>query len=162
MCFRKHEMESGLPANLTACFSINLSSVRGPRTNEASEAPFKDEAKEFLRKKLIGKHVRVSIDGSKPASDDFEARDVATVTQNGKNVGLMLVQEGYCSVIRHRKDDTDRAPNYDELLAAQEPAKEEKKGMWSGKPPKVCAYTIANPPFYLPSSPPSGGYSRQF
>jgi staphylococcal nuclease domain-containing protein 1 len=119
---------------------ISLSSVRGPRAGEASEAPFRDEAKEFLRKKLIGKHVRISVDGTKPASEDFEAREVATVTQSGKNIGLQLVQEGYCSVIRHRKDDTDRAPNYDELLAAQETAKEEKKGMWSGKPPKVKQY----------------------
>ncbi|KAK3367050.1 hypothetical protein B0T24DRAFT_651428 [Lasiosphaeria ovina] len=119
---------------------INLSSVRGPRAGEPSESPFRDEAKEFLRKKLIGKHVRVTIDGSKAATDDFEARDVGTVIQNGKNINLTLVQEGYCSVIRHRKDDTDRAPNYDELLAAQETAKEEKKGMWSGKPPKVKQY----------------------
>ncbi|OAA62410.1 transcription factor [Niveomyces insectorum RCEF 264] len=123
---------------------IQLSSVRGPRTNDASEAPFRDEAKEFLRKKLIGKHVRVTIDGSRPATDDFEARDVATVTQNGKNVNLALVQEGYASVIRHRKDDTDRAPNYDELLAAQETAKEEKKGMWSGKAPKIKQYVDAS------------------
>ncbi|PSR83992.1 hypothetical protein BD289DRAFT_274561 [Coniella lustricola] len=123
---------------------INFSSVRGPRTNEASEAPYKDEAKEFLRKKLIGKHVKVAIDGSKPASDGFEARDVATVTQNGKNIGLALVQEGYASVIRHRKDDTDRSPNYDELLAAQETAKEEKKGIWSGKAPKLKALVDAS------------------
>ncbi|KAK1750262.1 nuclease domain-containing protein 1 [Echria macrotheca] len=119
---------------------ISLSSIRGPRTGEPTEAPFRDEAKESLRKKLIGKHVKISIDGSKPATDDFEARDVATVTYNGKNIGLQLVQEGYASVIRHRKDDTDRASNYDELLAAQETAKEEKKGMWSGKAPKVKQY----------------------
>lgn len=116
---------------------INFSSVRGPRTNEASEAPWKDESKEFLRKKLIGKHVKVTVDGSKPAQDGYEARDVATVTQNGKNIGLQLVQDGYASVVRHRKDDTDRASNYDELLAAQETAKEEKKGIWSGKAPKT-------------------------
>jgi len=119
---------------------ISLSSVRGPRAGEATEAPFREEAKEFLRKKVIGKNVRISVDGTKPASDDFEAREVATVIQGGKNIGLQLVQEGYCSVIRHRKDDTDRAPNYDELLAAQETAKEEKKGMWSGKAPKVKQY----------------------
>ncbi|KAI1343183.1 tudor domain-containing protein [Xylariaceae sp. FL0016] len=123
---------------------IGLSSVRGPRTNEASEAPFRDEAKEFLRKKLIGKHVRVTVDGSKPATEGFEARDVATVTDKGKNMNLILVQEGWCSVIRHRKDDTDRAPNYDELLAAQEEAKEQKKGMWSGKPNKAKTYTDAS------------------
>jgi len=123
---------------------IGLSSVRGPRTNESTEAPFRDDAKEFLRKKLIGKHVKISIDGTKPASDDFEARDVATVTSQGKNINLQLVQEGWASVIRHRRDDTDRAPNYDELLAAQETAKEEKKGMWADKPPKGRSYMDAS------------------
>ncbi|KOS21030.1 nuclease domain-containing protein 1 [Escovopsis weberi] len=119
---------------------ISFSSVRGPRTNEPSESPYKDEAKEFLRSRLIGKHVRISVDGTKPAQDGFEAKDVATVTEKGKNIGLSLVEAGWASVIRHRKDDTDRAPNYDELLAAQEKAKEEKKGMWSGKPQKAKQY----------------------
>ncbi|ORY67686.1 uncharacterized protein BCR38DRAFT_162880 [Pseudomassariella vexata] len=123
---------------------ISLSSVRGPRAKEASEAPFRDEAKEFLRKKLIGKHVKVVIDGTKPATEGFEARDVATVTEKGKNINLQLVQEGWCSVIRHRKDDTDRAPNYDELLVAQETAQAEKKGIWSGKPNKAKTYTDAS------------------
>ncbi|PSS28063.1 hypothetical protein M430DRAFT_92771 [Amorphotheca resinae ATCC 22711] len=119
---------------------INLSSIRGPRPSEAAEAPFRDEAKEFLRKKVIGKHVRLSIDGSRPATDEYDAKEVATVTLNDKNIGLLLVQEGWCSVVRHRRDDTDRAPNYDELLAAQEKAKEDKKGMWSGKPAKAKQY----------------------
>jgi len=123
---------------------INLSSVRGPRPTEPSEAPFRDEAKEFLRKRLIGKHVRMSIDGSRPATEEYDAKEVATITLNDKNIGLLLVQEGWCSVIRHRRDDTDRAPNYDELLAAQEKAKEEKKGMWSGKPAKAKQYLDAS------------------
>ena len=123
---------------------ISLSSVRGPRTAEASEAPFRDEAKEYLRKTIIGKHVRLSIDGSRPANDEFEAKEVATVTLNDKNIGLQLVQEGWCSVIRHRRDDTDRAPNYDDLLVAQEKAKEENKGMWSGKPSKAKQYADAS------------------
>jgi staphylococcal nuclease domain-containing protein 1 len=127
---------------------INLSSVRGPRPSDQAEAPFRDEAKEFLRKKLIGKHVRMSIDGSRAATEEYDAKEVATITLNeksgDKNVGLLLVQEGWCSVIRHRRDDTDRAPNYDELLAAQEVAKEEKKGMWSGKPSKAKVYADAS------------------
>lgn len=123
---------------------INLSSVRGPRPSEAAESPFRDEAKEFLRKKVIGKHVRMSIDGSRPATGEYDAKEVATITLNDKNVGLLLVQEGWCSVIRHRRDDTDRAPNYDELLAAQETAKDEKKGMWSGKPSKAKQYVDAS------------------
>jgi staphylococcal nuclease domain-containing protein 1 len=123
---------------------INLSSLRGPRATDPAESPFRDEAKEFLRKKLIGKHVRLSIDGTRPATGEYEAKEVATITLNDKNVGLLLVQEGWCSVIRHRRDDTDRAPNYDELLAAQETAKEEKKGMWSGKPAKAKQYVDAS------------------
>lgn len=120
---------------------ISFSSIRGPRTGEASENPFRDEAKEFVRRKLIGKHVKITIDGAKPASEGFEAKEVATVTEKGKNIGLELVEAGYATVIRHRKDDTDRAPNYDELLAAQEKAKEEQKGIWSGKPQKAKQYT---------------------
>ncbi|SPN99950.1 probable 100 kDa protein P100 [Cephalotrichum gorgonifer] len=123
---------------------VSITSVRGPRTTEQSEAPFRDEAKEYLRKRLIGKHVNLTVDGAKAANDGFEARDVATVTEKGKNVGLYLVQDGWCSVIRHRKDDTDRAPNYDELLAAQEAAKAAKKGMWSGKPSKAKQYVDAS------------------
>jgi staphylococcal nuclease domain-containing protein 1 len=124
----------------TAEKKISFSSVRGPRTVEASEAPFRDEAKEYLRSRLIGKQVKISIDGSKPASDGFEAKEVATVTEKGKNVGLALVEAGYASVVRHRKDDTDRSPVYDDLLAAQEKAREDKKGMWSGKPGKATQY----------------------
>ncbi|KAH8662338.1 hypothetical protein BX600DRAFT_318160 [Xylariales sp. PMI_506] len=123
---------------------VSLSSLRGPRTKEPSEAPFRDEAKEFLRKKLIGKHVKVTIDGHKPATEGFEARDVATITEKGKNINLLLVEEGWASVIRHRNDDPDRASNYDELLAAQEKAKDDKKGMWSGKASKAKSYTDAS------------------
>lgn len=119
---------------------IMFSSIRGPRAGEPSESPFRDEAKEFLRQKLIGKHVRISIDGTKPANEGYEEREVATVTDKGKNVALLLVESGWASVIRHRKDDTDRSPDYDELLAAQEKAKEEKKGMWTGKPNKARQY----------------------
>lgn len=119
---------------------ISFSSIRGPRAGEPSESPFRDDAKEFLRQKLIGKHVKISIDGKKPATEGFEAKEVATVTEKGKNIGLSLVEAGWASVIRHRKDDTDRASNYDDLLAAQEKAKEELKGMWSGKPGKAKQY----------------------
>ncbi|KAG6001932.1 hypothetical protein E4U21_003648 [Claviceps maximensis] len=120
---------------------ISFSSIRGPRTSDPSEGPFRDEAKEFVRQKLIGKHVKISIDGKRPASEGFEAKEVATVTEKGKNIALLLVEAGWASVIRHRKDDTDRASNYDELLAAQERAKEQLKGMWSGKPQKAKQYT---------------------
>jgi staphylococcal nuclease domain-containing protein 1 len=119
---------------------INFSSIRQPKPTDPKQSPFQAEAKEFLRKKLIGKHVKVSIDGKKAASEGYEEREVATVTQGGKNVALQLVEAGYASVIRHRRDDTDRSPHYDELLAAEEAATKEGKGMWSGKPSAAKNY----------------------
>lgn len=119
---------------------INLSSIRQPKPSDPKQSPFSAEAKEFLRKKLIGKHVKVTIDGKKAANDGYEERDVATVTVNGQNAALMLVEAGYASVIRHRRDDEDRSPNYDSLLLAEETAQKEGKGMWASKPPATKQY----------------------
>ncbi|RMY99927.1 hypothetical protein D0862_06913 [Hortaea werneckii] len=119
---------------------INLSSVRQPKPTDPKQSPFGAEAKEFLRKRLIGKHVRVQTDGKRPATEGYDEREMCTVSNNNKNVALMLVENGYASVIRHRMDDPDRSPIYDELLAAEEAAQKEQKGMWSPKPPKQPTY----------------------
>jgi staphylococcal nuclease domain-containing protein 1 len=119
---------------------VTLSSIRQPKPSDPSQSPFGADAKEFLRKRLIGKHVKVSIDGKKPPSEGFEEREVATVIVNGKNVALTLVEAGYASAIRHRRDDTDRSPDYDALLLAEETAKSEEKGMWSPKQPVAKQY----------------------
>lgn len=119
---------------------VNLSSVRQPKPSDPKQAPFGAEAKEFLRKRLIGKHVKAVIDGKRAATEGYEEREMATVAYNNKNVGLLLVENGYASVIRHRMDDTDRSPIYDELLAAEEAAQAEGKGMWNPKPAKRVEY----------------------
>jgi staphylococcal nuclease domain-containing protein 1 len=119
---------------------INLSSVRQPKLSDPKQSAFSADAKEFLRKRLVGKHVKVTIDGKKAASEGYEEREVGTVTVNGKNVALMLVEAGYASVIRHRRDDDDRSPDYDALLLAEENAQKEEKGMWSPKPPAAKQY----------------------
>lgn len=119
---------------------LTLSSIRQPKPSDPKQAPFGADAKEFLRKRLIGKHVKVTIDGKKPPSEGFEEREVATVSVNGKNVALTLVEAGYASVIRHRRDDTDRSPDYDQLLLAEEAAQKEEKGMWSSKAPAAKQY----------------------
>ena len=119
---------------------VNLSSIRQPKPTDPKQSPFSADAKEFLRRKLIGKHVRVNVDGTKPASEGYEEREVATITVNNKNVALMLVEAGYASVIRHRREDPDRSPDYDALLAAEEEAQKDQKGMWSPKPPTAKTY----------------------
>ncbi|KIV91408.1 hypothetical protein PV10_05951 [Exophiala mesophila] len=119
---------------------VALSSIRQPKPSDPKQAPFGADAKEFCRRKLIGKHVKVSIDGKKPASEGFEEREVATVTVGSKNIALALVEAGYASVVRHRRDDDDRSPDYDALLLAEETAQKDEKGMWSPKPPAAKQY----------------------
>jgi staphylococcal nuclease domain-containing protein 1 len=119
---------------------INLSSVRQPKPTDPNQAPWVPEAKEFLRKKLIGKHVQFRIDGKRPATEGYEEREMATVTFQGKNIGLLLVENGLASVIRHRQDDTDRSPIYDDLLLAESAAQEAQKGLWSPKAPSTKQY----------------------
>jgi staphylococcal nuclease domain-containing protein 1 len=119
---------------------INLSSVRQPKPTDPNQAPWGPEAKEFLRKKLIGKHVKFSIDGKRPASEGYDEREMATVQYQDKNVGLMLVENGMASVIRHRQDDSDRSPIYDDLLLAEQAAQEAQKGLWSSKAPTAKQY----------------------
>ncbi|KAI9804408.1 MAG: hypothetical protein M1825_001307 [Sarcosagium campestre] len=123
---------------------VNLSSVRQPKPSDPKQAPFGAEAKEFLRKRLIGKSVRVNIDAKRPAQDGFEEREMATVTLNNKNVALLLVEEGWVSVIRHRRDDEDRSQIYDELLAAEAEAQKAKKGLWADKASGARQYADAS------------------
>lgn len=87
----------------------NLSSIRQPKPTDPKQAPFQADAKEFLRKKLIGKHVKIVVDGKKAATEGYEERDVITILLNNKNVALQMVEAGYASVIRHRKDDGQSA-----------------------------------------------------
>jgi staphylococcal nuclease domain-containing protein 1 len=115
---------------------ISITSIRQPKPSDPKQAPFAAEAKEYLRKRVIAKHVMVTVNGKKPANEGYEEREVATVVQGNTNVGLALVEAGYASVIRHRMDDDDRSPDYDSLLAAEADAQKEARGMWSPKPPK--------------------------
>ncbi|KAK6343036.1 hypothetical protein TWF718_008413 [Orbilia javanica] len=119
---------------------LSLSSVKAPprpagHTDPKVPSQWQAEAKEFLRKKLIGKHVQVTIDGKRPANEGYEEREMATVLLSGQNIALPLIENGLATVIRHRRDDEDRSPIWDALLAAEETAIKEGKGMHNPKAP---------------------------
>ncbi|KAF3919685.1 hypothetical protein ABW20_dc0105936 [Dactylellina cionopaga] len=119
---------------------ISLSSVRAPPRPPGHNDPkvpsqWQAEAKEFLRKKLIGKHVHVSIDGKRPATDGFEEREMATVTFNNRNIALDLIENGLATVIHHPRDSEDRSPIWDSLKAAEGVAIEGAKGLHNPKAP---------------------------
>lgn len=50
------------------------------RTRPLYEIPYMYEAREFLRKKLIGKKVNISVDYKQPANNNFPEKTCCTVT----------------------------------------------------------------------------------
>uniref|UniRef100_A0A669E5P4 Staphylococcal nuclease domain-containing protein n=1 Tax=Oreochromis niloticus TaxID=8128 RepID=A0A669E5P4_ORENI len=103
------------------------------------DIPYMFEAREFLRKKLIGKKVNVTVDyiraatGPGEGTPAFPERTCATVTIGGINIAEALVSKGLATVIRYRQDDDQRSSHYDELLAAEARAIKNGKGLHSKK-----------------------------
>ncbi|PWN46841.1 hypothetical protein IE53DRAFT_288596 [Violaceomyces palustris] len=137
---------------------IQLSSIRQPQIKDPQQAGYAAEAREFLRKKLIGKTVNVQLDYIKPKEGDFDEREFATVKVGGKeaDVGELLIQKGLATVQRHKRDDEDRSTGYDSLMAAEAQAISEAKGIHSGKEsplPKIsdASESAGKANAYLPS-----------
>ncbi|KAK0535582.1 hypothetical protein OC835_002326 [Tilletia horrida] len=114
---------------------IQLSSIRQALIKDPKQAGYANEARDFLRKRLIGKTVTVQIDYIKPKDGDFDERHYATVRSGGKetNIAELLVQRGLATVQRHKRDDEDRSPEYDRLMEAEAAAMAEQRGIHSGK-----------------------------
>ena len=91
------------------------------------------EAREFLRKKLIGQNVHVTVDYIQPSNNDFAEKTCCTVTIGGVNVAEALVSKGLASVVRYAADNDQRSSHYDDLLGAEDKAKKSSKGMHSTK-----------------------------
>lgn len=106
------------------------------------DIPYMFEAREFLRKKLIGKKVHIVIDYVKPPSDGFPERTCATVSINDVNIAEALISKGLGTALRHRQDDDMRSSCYDDLLAAENRAAKNGKGVHSKKEPP--AHRIAD------------------
>ncbi|KAN0109313.1 hypothetical protein V8E52_009497 [Russula decolorans] len=114
---------------------VQLSSTRGPKLSDTKQAFYAHEAREFLRKKLIGKHVKVQVDFIRPREGEYEERESATVRVGNQNANIaeQLIEKGLASVVRHKRDDEDRSPDYDKLMAAEQAAAAEGRGIHSGK-----------------------------
>lgn len=119
---------------------IFLSSIRPPpRKADAPndpklyralyDTPYMFEAREFLRKRLIGKKVHVIVDYVQPKTDTFAEKTCATVKLNGVNIAEQLVMRGLATVVKHRADDEKKSSDYDLLLDAEIKAEKGKKGI---------------------------------
>ena len=120
---------------------VKFSSLRGPRLEDNRDRgknfrplyqiPCMFEAREFLRKKLIGQRVLVSVDYVQPANDQFPEATCCTVSIHGSNVAEMLVSKGFATVVKHRRDDDQRSRAYEDLLNAENQAMTKKAGLHS-------------------------------
>lgn len=145
---------------------VNLSSIRArkignPKREEKPE-PFAREAKEFLRSRLVGQQVSVSMEYTRKlppqegAASGAEGRNMEFGTvilpsgynkkedageagdaKGPMNVAVALVVRGLATVIRHR-DFEERSNHYDDLLAAEGKAAKAKKGVHSQKEPPAA------------------------
>lgn len=119
---------------------VYLSSVRAPRyepikdRNVAQTGPACN-ARETLRKKLIGRSVVVKVDYVKQPSESSVRKEpmvFATVgrenDERNTDVALPLIDDGLLTVIRHRGEE-DRSPNYELYLEREKVASEARKGI---------------------------------
>ncbi|KAG5893662.1 hypothetical protein JTB14_028816 [Gonioctena quinquepunctata] len=97
------------------------------------DIPYMFEAREYLRKKLVGKKVHVVIDYIQDARDGFPEKVCATVSIAGKNIAESLVFKGLATVVKYRADDDQRSSKYDSLLAAENKAVKDQVGVHSKK-----------------------------
>ncbi|UZJ54140.1 hypothetical protein CBS101457_003460 [Exobasidium rhododendri] len=129
---------------------LHLSSIRQPLVKDEKQAGYAHEAREFLRKRLVGKPVSVRIDYVKKeaGNDDRVFASVKTTTGSkearGTEIGEMLLQRGLATVMRHRAGDEDRSPDWDKLMAFESDAINNQKGLHSGKELSAPKYVEAS------------------
>jgi len=123
---------------------VHLASIRPPRLDENAtrppnfralyDIPHMFEAREFLRKKLIGHNVQVQVDYIQPANDSFPEKTCCTVMIGDVNVAEALVSRGLATVVIHGQNSDQRSSRYDELMIAEEKAIKSSKGVHNKKP----------------------------
>ena len=110
---------------------IYLASVRAPRAADFHlpsntttsklkkplyEIPYLFQARELLRKRLIGQNVRVITDYIQPASNEYSERIRCTVYIDNVNIAELLISRGLAKAIRHQQDDKKRSSHYGKKL----------------------------------------------
>mmetsp|Transcript_9984 Transcript_9984/g.28669 ORF Transcript_9984/g.28669 Transcript_9984/m.28669 type:complete len:953 (+) Transcript_9984:302-3160(+) len=142
---------------------FSLASIRAPRLGRRDEKPeqFAVEAKEFMRKNIIGRVVNVKmeydrkvgagakVEEPKPDAPAPQVMRFANVTyedqgQDGqmktKNIAEMLVERGLAVTQAHRSDD-ERSSHYEAYIEAENRAKKSKKGL-QGNMDKAAVHRI--------------------
>lgn len=87
--------------------TITLASINAPRLarrNETKEEPYAFEAREFLRKRVIGKKVKFQVEYTNPKT----GRDYGSVLLDDKNLGEELLSAGLAT-LKEKNDKNQSA-----------------------------------------------------
>ncbi|ROI15499.1 Staphylococcal nuclease domain-containing protein 1 [Anabarilius grahami] len=142
---------------------INLSNIRAgalarraiqgqPDTKDTPDEPWAFHAREFMRKKVIGKEVCFTVENKTPQGREYGMVYLAKDT-SGENIAESLVAEGLATVRREgiRGNNPDQA----RLCDLEDQAKSSKKGLWSegggSHTIRDLKYTIENPRNFVDS-----------
>lgn len=120
----------------------NLPERKDKKNNPLYDVPYLFDAREFLRKKLVGKKVTCTVDYVQPKSDDYPEKICCTVMLSDTNVAEAIVTAGLAKVIRYKQDNDQRSSKYDDLLGAESRA--EKKGAGIHTPKDIPTIKIAD------------------
>ncbi|KAM9953356.1 hypothetical protein ACTFIR_008422 [Dictyostelium discoideum] len=124
-------------------YKVTLASIRVPNFTKPSEKEDKDskferyyayEAKEWLRKRLIGQKVIAKLEFIRPAiaSSNLPEKPYYSVFLGKGNVSLGLVEAGLARLTEHKGAD-NRAIDYEALITAENKAKKKHSGLYSNK-----------------------------
>lgn len=96
-----------------------------------------------MRKRMVGKQVKVLIDyvQPKPADSTMDDRVCTTVIVGDINIAEALVQRGLASVVRYRNPTDPRCRFYDSLLTAEAQAEKKNMGIFDKKAPPIHRYS---------------------
>ncbi|KAK5582502.1 hypothetical protein RB653_004087 [Dictyostelium firmibasis] len=124
-------------------YKVTLASIRVPMFTRPSDKEDKDskferyyayEAKEWLRKRLIGQKVVAKLEFIRPAiaASNLPEKPYYSVFLGKGNVSLGLVEAGLARLTEHKGAD-NRAIDYEALITAENKAKKKHAGLYSNK-----------------------------
>lgn len=102
--------------------SVRLNGISCPEKNEK----FSAEAIDYLTQTALNQ--KVTLDYQPNYTKDSYGRTLAYVFINGQHLNEQLIRQGFCTVTIYSK--RAKLIYQDELLQAQEKAKQEKVGLW--------------------------------
>lgn len=125
---------------------VSLASVQAPRlgVRGSPDAPWSVDAKEFLRKRVVGKKVKVNVEYTRSLpprvpGGEPEIRVFVACIHNKSNLAEALIEAGLATVVRHRVEEP-RSLHYEALLAAEEKAKAAGRALHGKAPAPVHSH----------------------